>query len=213
MPRSLDVWMSGCVYLRVSVWVCGCVYVRMCLCVDVWMCGCVDVWMRGCVWMCGCVDVWMCGRADVRTCGRVAVVCVDMWICGCVNAWMRGCVDATGHLRFFRVVNPLFGEWLYGLERGWTDRRARVKACPQADGALKSFDTFTGIGGLTLAGQGFFEPIAYSEMNSDCVAVPLSQNRKLSPSRKLSQSRNTSLRNSELGKGMRIASFETWSAR
>ena len=73
----------------------------------------------------------------------------------------------------YRVVSPLFGEWLYGLPRGWTDCRAKVKASTQhGGGMLKSFDTFTGIGGLALSAEDFFKPIAYCEMNNDCVSVP-----------------------------------------
>ena len=54
-------------------------------------------------------------------------------------------------LKGFRVVNPVFGEWLYGLPQHWTDAKRHIRAPPADPPLLKSFDVFTGVGGLTLA--------------------------------------------------------------
>ena len=76
-------------------------------------------------------------------------------------AWRKRMAQVKRKIKDYRVVNPLFGEWLYGLPRGWTDCRAKVKASTQhGGGMLKSFDTFTGIGGLALSAEDFFKPIA-----------------------------------------------------
>ena len=81
---------------------------------------------------------------------------------GVQPAWRKRMAQVKRKIKDYRVVNPLFGEWLYGLPRGWADRRASVKASTvkQHGSTLKSFDTFTGIGGLALAAEDFFKPNA-----------------------------------------------------
>ena len=67
--------------------------------------------------------------------------------------WYKAMKERVGQrkLKNFRVVNPIFGEWLYGLPQHWTDAKRHIRA-PLADPPLlKSLDLFTGVGGLTLA--------------------------------------------------------------
>ena len=76
----LQVWMGGCLVMRVRAHEYVNAWVRRC--VSGWVLGCVSSWLRGRVAR-GCVRAWVLG-------------CVSAWVQGRVGGWISDCVWLSG---------------------------------------------------------------------------------------------------------------------